>query len=69
MHDALDPELDTVVDTLGEVGQHVVQLTADTESRREELAQQIGDVEGRIGPLQQGTHEVKVAAQRLNIEW
>ena len=69
VQDALDDELETVVSTLGEVGQQVVALEAETQSRREELARQIDEVEERIGPLQQGTQQVKGAADRLGIDW
>ncbi|HET9317709.1 MAG TPA: hypothetical protein VFQ51_19100 [Vicinamibacteria bacterium] len=69
VQEALEGELDTVVDTLAEVGQQVVQLAGETQSRREELARQLGEVEERIGPLQQGTQQVKEAANRLGVEW
>jgi chromosome segregation ATPase len=69
VQEALENELDTVVNTLAEVGQQVVQLEAETQSRREDLAAQIAEVESRIGPLQQGTQQVKGAADRLGIDW
>jgi hypothetical protein len=67
--DALTAELDAVVSALAEAGQQVVQLEAETQSRREELADQVAEVESRIGPLQGGVQEVKVAADRLGIDW
>lgn len=69
VQEALENELDRVVNALAEVGQQVVQLEAETQSRREELAGQIAEVESRIGPLQQGTQQVKGAADRLGIDW
>jgi uncharacterized protein YoxC len=69
VQEALENELDTVVSTLADVGENVVQLEGETQSRREELARQIDEVEERIGPLQQGTQQVKGAAERLGIDW
>ena len=69
VQDALEGDLDAVVNALADVGQQVTVLDGETQSRREELARQIAEVEERIGPLQQGTQQVKGAADRLGIDW
>jgi chromosome segregation ATPase len=66
---ALEDDLDAVVSTLADVGQHVVTLEGETQSRREELARQVDEVEERVGPLQQGAQQVRGAAERLGIDW
>jgi hypothetical protein len=47
----------------------VVQLEAETEPRREELARHLAEVEERIGPLQGGAQEAKTGARKLGIAW
>lgn len=69
VQEALEGELDAVVNALADVGQHVTELDGETQSRREDLARQIAEVEERIGPLQQGTQQVRGAADRLGLDW
>ena len=53
----------------GRPGQQVAQLESETEPLREELAKQIGEVEERVGPLEGGAEQVKIAAGKLGISW
>ena len=66
---ALENELEAVLDAFSDAGQHVTQLESETEPLREELAKQIGEVEERVGPLEGGAEQVKVAAGKLGIDW
>ena len=66
---ALADELETVGGGLAQAGQRVLEHDSATESRREELARAIGEVEERIGPMQAGVQEVKRAAEKVGLEW
>jgi len=66
---ALEDEVESAESTLADVGQQVVELASETGSHREELARQLDEIEGRIGPLQDGAQQVRGAADRLGIAW
>ena len=69
MQEALENELDTRREHAGRGGPAGGAARRETQSRREELARQLDEVEERIGPLQQGTQQVRGAADRLGIDW
>jgi hypothetical protein len=66
---AVDPALDGAFEALGEMGQQVLQLQAESEKGREAFEHELGEVGGRIAPLQGGVAEVKKAAGTLGVEW
>jgi hypothetical protein len=51
------------------MGQQVVSLHAQTESRRAELTEELGAVADRIPPLQGGAQQVRRAADQVGITW
>ncbi|MET0552833.1 MAG: hypothetical protein ABW221_07340 [Vicinamibacteria bacterium] len=67
--EALQDDVDAALAVLTDVGQRASVLETETAPRREELAQQVEAVRARIGPLQEGVQQVRVAAGRLGIDW
>lgn len=65
----IDPALDEVFATLGEMGQQVLQLQVDTEAGRTALERDLDEVSERIAPLQGGVDQVKKAAHTLGVAW
>jgi flagellar biosynthesis chaperone FliJ len=66
---ALDPELERVSQALANAGQQVVDLATATDSRGDELARQLAEVEQRIRPAQESVERVKAAAEKVGIGW
>ncbi len=66
---AVDPELDSVFEALSEMGQQVLHLQGDTESRRESFEKELAELEERIPPLKGGVDQVQHAAKTLGVDW
>jgi hypothetical protein len=65
----IDPELEAVLQSLGEMGQDVLGLQTETRSRREDLEEEIAALGDRIPSLQGGVGQVKAAAEQVGIVW